>query len=304
VDTGVEAGSHVSVYYDSLLAKVIAYGESREQARLALVHALNGYYVDGPATNIDFVNAILTHPAFVAGELSTDFIARHMEKPENRPHPPVEWLHRMVIAAVLVHHNRRGLVVESLKPMAPRVGGVKEPDSDAEREYFVKAGEESFHVRLRKLDEANRWTAEVDRKSYDVVTPDFEFYRRRLRLRVNGEPERFILRYEGNFMRTAHCGIRRTFEVYSPREWELARYMPPPVDDVDVDQLVGPLPGLVVDVLARPGERVYAGQVLLTLESMKMQSGVSASRDGEIREVKVKQGQAVEAGDVLVVFAA
>jgi biotin carboxyl carrier protein len=64
------------------------------------------------------------------------------------------------------------------------------------------------------------------------------------------------------------------------------------------------MPGLVVDVLAKPGERVYAGQVLLTLESMKMQSGVSAARDGEIREVKVKQGQAVEAGDVLVVFAA
>ena len=143
----------------------------------------------------------------------------------------------------------------------------------------------------------------MDGKSYDVVTPDFEFYRRRLRLQIDGAPERFILRYEGNFMRTAHCGIRRTFEVYSPREWELARYMPPPVEEVDTDQLVCPMPGLVVDVLAKPGERVYAGQVLLTLESMKMQSGVPAMRDGEIREVKVKQGQAVEAGDVLVVFA-
>jgi len=300
VDSGVEAGSHVSVYYDSLLAKVIAHGDDREQARVALVHALNGYHVEGPATNIDFVNAILTHPAFVAGDLSTDFIARNMEKPENRPPAPVTWLHRMVIASVLVHHNRRGLVVESLKPMAPRVGGVREPD--AECEYFVKAGDESFHVRLRKLPDHNRWRCDVDGKPYDVVTPDFEFYRRRLRLQIDGEPQRFLLRYEANFIRTAHCGIRRTFEVYSPREWQLARYMPPAVEEVDTDQLVCPMPGLVVSVLAKPGERVYAGQVLLTLESMKMQSGVSAVRDGDIREIRVKEGQTVEAGDVLVVF--
>ena len=306
VDSGVEAGSSVSVYYDSMLAKVIAHGTDREQAREALIDALNGYYIEGPSTNIDFASAVLTHPAFVKGDLSTDFIAQHMERPETMAEPPVERLHHMVIAAVLVFHNRQNLVVESLKPMAPSVGGVKEAGVAEARvinRYVVKAGEEVYEVGLEKTAEANEWKVTVDDLSYDVVTPDFEFYRRRLRLQINGERRRFRLKYEGNFLRTVHSGIRRTFEVYLPREWELARYMPAPAEEADSNQLVCPMPGLVVDVLANAGERVYAGQVLLTLESMKMQSGVAAPRDGEIREVRAEKGQPVEAGDVLVVFA-
>jgi propionyl-CoA carboxylase alpha chain len=300
VDSGVEGGSHVSVYYDSLLAKVIAYGGSREEARGALVDALNGYHVEGPSTNIDFVNTVLNHPLFIEGALSTNFIAEHMEKPGALPAPPLERLHYMAIATTLVYQNRRSLVVESLKPMAPSVGGVRAA-GDA-YDYVVKAGEDVFLVQLIRHPTPNHWTVRVDDHSYDVITPDFEFYRRRLRLTIDRRRERFILRYEENFIRAAHCGIRRTFEIYSPREWALAEYMPAPLEAADTGLLVCPMPGLVVDVRVGDGERVYAGQVLLTLESMKMESGVSAPRDGEIRAVKVRKGQAVEAGDVLVEF--
>ena len=64
LDSGVEAGSFVSVFYDSLLAKVIAWGETRQTAIDSLVRALNGYHIEGLATNVDFVNSVLTHPAF------------------------------------------------------------------------------------------------------------------------------------------------------------------------------------------------------------------------------------------------
>ena len=80
LDSGVGAGSLVSAYYDSLLAKVIAWGETRQNAIGALVRALNGYHIEGIATNVDFVNAVLTHPEFAAGNLSTGFIETHFEK--------------------------------------------------------------------------------------------------------------------------------------------------------------------------------------------------------------------------------
>jgi len=300
IDSGVKGGSYVSVYYDSLLAKAIAHGATREEARSRLVDVLNGYHVEGPATNIDFVNAVLNHPAFIDGELSTDFIARNMENPDLLPEPPRERLHHMVIAAVLIYNSRHSLVVESLKPMAPRVGGVR-PHDILER-YVIKAGDEVYDVSLQQGTDVNHWTVRVDDKVYEVVTPPFEFYRRRLRLEIGGERQRFLITYDGNFIRTAHCGIRRVFEVYSPREWEVAAFMPEPTSEGDSDVLLCPMPGLVVEVTAEPGARVYAGQVLLTLESMKMQSGVSAPRDGTIREVCVENGQAVEAGDVLVTF--
>jgi propionyl-CoA carboxylase alpha chain len=181
------------------------------------------------------------------------------------------------------------------------VGGVR--PGAAPTEYVVKAARDVFRVTLRREHEAHRWTAWIDERAYDVVTPEFEFYRRRLRLSIDGEPRRFLLRYEGNFIRAAYCGVRRTFEVYSPREWRLAAFMPEPAEQPDSDVLVCPMPGLVVEVLARPGDRVYPGQVLLVLESMKMESGVPSPRDGEVAEILVQAGQAVEAGDVLIRFA-
>jgi propionyl-CoA carboxylase alpha chain len=93
LDSGVEAGSFISVFYDSLLAKVIAWGETRQTAIDSLVRALNGYHIEGLATNVDFANAVLTHPAFSEGRLSTGFIDAHFEKGLPKLAPPEERLH-------------------------------------------------------------------------------------------------------------------------------------------------------------------------------------------------------------------
>jgi len=124
VDSGIEAGSTIGIYYDSLLAKVAAWGETREEARRSLVHALNGYHIDGVVTNVDFTNAVLNHPSFIAGRLSTDFIEEHFENGQIKILPFQEHLQYMMIAATLVYHNRVNLVRGSLKPMVAQVGGV------------------------------------------------------------------------------------------------------------------------------------------------------------------------------------
>ena len=301
VDSGVEAGSFVSVYYDSMLAKVIAYGEDRETARHALVDALDGYYIEGPSTNIDYVNSILMHPAFIAGDLTTNFIQEHMGDPAALPSPAATDLDHMVLAAVLVYHNRHRLVIESLRHVVSKVGGIR--GDERECDYVVKAGEDVFRISVAKLDTPNTWSVDIEGRHYDVVTPDFEFYRRRLRLEINGERKRFRLKYDGNFIAAAHSGIQRTVEVYSPREWALAEHMPESSDGSDARVVECPMPGLVVKVKVEPDATVHAGQVLLTLESMKMESGVASPRDGVIKKVCVKAGQAVEADEVLVEFA-
>lgn len=300
VDSGFDAGGSVTVHYDSLLAKVIAHGATREEARQRLADALDGYLIDGPTTNLDFLSAVIHHPAFAAGELSTDFLDRHFPGGRLEGPPDPSFVEQIVIAAVLVYHNRHNLVVQSLKPMAPRIGGVRHVPE--ETPYVVKAGDDVFPVCLRPLTGADRWRVRVGERDHDVVTPKFEFYRRRLRLEIDGRRERFRLEYEGNFIRASHRGVRRTCEIYTPREWELVRFMPEPVSAEDADVLLCPMPGLVVEVLVRPGERVYAGQPLVTLESMKMQSGVAAPRDAVIAEVCVEAGQAVDPGDVLMRF--
>ena len=322
LDSGIEAGSRVSVHYDSLLAKVISYGRDREEARLGLIQALNRYHLEGVATNLDFANAILNHPVFQEGNFSTGFIAEHFRDGQARLAPPREQLAAMVIAVTLVYHNRQNLMRQSLRPLAARIGATPRPEKGAH--YRVKEGENAFAVELHGtfkepdwdfiiIDDQSRPEASGHKtlsavppgplQHYRVVTPDFEFYRRRLKLEINGRMEYFRLQYHENFIQASFGGLTRLFEIYSPREWELARFMPAGVRRRDDKQLLSPLPGMVVRVLAQPGERVYRGQDLLVIESMKMESGVSSPRDGLVGTVHCRTGTAVNTGDPLLTFA-
>jgi propionyl-CoA carboxylase alpha chain len=300
VDSGIEAGSAIGVYYDSLLAKVVAWGQTREEARESLVHALNGYHIEGVTTNLDFANAILNHPAFIEGAFNTRLIDEHFEEGQPKVPPPDEKLTFMVMSATLVYHNRWNLVKESLKPMAAKIGVPHE--RKALHRYMVKEGEKVFDVQLMETPESHQWSIKVNERRYDVVTPEFEFYRRRLKLRINGQRHYFRLQYRGNFIWAAFCGITRTFEIYSPEEWKLARFMHKPKEQARQNVLLSPMPGLVVDIKVQKGDRVYQGEDLIIIESMKMEAGVASPCDAEIDEVKIHAGQAVETGDVLLTF--
>ncbi|EKD38270.1 MAG: Propionyl-CoA carboxylase, alpha subunit, partial [uncultured bacterium] len=302
VDAGVAAGSTVSVFYDPLLAKVVTWGPTREEARKRMVQALNGYHIEGILTNIDFANQVLTHPVFIRGELSTDFIPTYLlgaEGSENKP--PVEVLHAMAVATTLIYHLRENLVQNSLLPLQSRVG--VSLLHQGPYEYVTKSDQDIFPIRLENISSGGlHWQILVDTVDYQVTTPPLEFYRRRLKLNINGEDAYFRLTYSGNFIEAAFCGVTRTFEIYNPREWQLAHFMPPPITAVDANILDCPMPGLVVDVKVKAGERVFRGQELIILESMKMESAVSAPADGVVESVCVKPGDAVETGTVLIHF--
>ncbi len=299
VDAGVDAGSTVSVFYDPLLAKVITWGETREEARKRMVQALNGYHIEGILTNIDFANQVLTHPVFIRGAISTDFIPTHLlGAAANRP--PVEVLHAMALATTLIYHLRENLVQNSLLPLQSRVG--VSSLTQGPYAYVTKSDQDILPVLLKKIGSGLQWQILVETVSYQVTTPPMEFYRRRLKLNINGEDAYFRLTYSGNFIEAAFCGVTRTFEIYNPREWQLAHFMPPPVTSVDANILDCPMPGLVVDVKVKAGERVFRGQELIILESMKMESAVSAPGDGVIESVSVKPGDAVETGTLLIHF--
>ena len=300
VDSGIGAGTFISPFYDSLLAKVITWGETRQEAIQTLIRALNIYHIEGITTNIDFVNAVLNHPAYQEGALSTRFIDRHFQEGQVDVPPPMQQLQYMVMAANLVHHNRQNVVRDSLKPLGPQVGVTHAPK--AFHDYVVKTDNEVFQVRLEGDPTARRWDIQVDGRSFEVITPEFEYYRRRLKLKIDGGYHYFRLQYRGNYIGAAFCGITRILEIYSPREWAMARYMPKPRQEEIARALVCPMPGLVVDIRVKKDDRVFRGQDLVSIESMKMESYVASPCDGVVAEVKVQPGQAVESGDILVTF--
>ena len=168
--------------------------------------------------------------------------------------------------------------------------------------YVAKCDDDVFKVQIERDGGEHQWLIEVNGVAYKVVTPPPEFYRRRLKLTINEESSYFRLKYNGNFIEAAHCGVCRNFEIYNPREWEVARFMPQPSRKKIENLLVCPMPGMVVEVKIKAGERVYRGQELIILESMKMESAVSAPADAIVESLHVNPGDAVETGTTLIQF--
>jgi propionyl-CoA carboxylase alpha chain len=301
VDSGIETGSVITIHYDSLLAKVSAWGATRTEAQQRLGRALNGCHIEGLTTNVDFVNAIVNHPAFIQGELSTEFIDEHFEHGVSRTPPPRTSLHHAVSAVVLVYHNRNRLVTESLRPMSPHVGSM--PGVPRSSEYVVRSGEDVLHVTLDGAPGSSRWSVRVDGTAYEIVTPEFEFYRRRLKLRIDGVSHMFRLQYEGSHLRAHFRGIVGIYEVYTPREWELNQHMVRQRPTVEEHVLRCPMPGLVTAIYVGEGEDVQAGQELVRVESMKMESGISSPRAARVERILVQPGSAVQTDEILLTFA-
>lgn len=299
VDAGVATGSTISVYYDPMLAKVITWGDNREEARQNMVQALNGYHIEGIFTNIDFANQVLTHPVFIDGDISTSFIPTYLPSEGAGPSPPEHVLHGMALATTLVYHLRENLAQHSLLQLQAKVGAT--PLAWKTSQYVAKSDDDVFPITLQKVEE-HQWVFTVDSTRYEVVTPPLEFYRRRLKLTINGVTSYFRMKYSANFIEAVSCGVCRTFEIYNLREWKVAHFMPKPVDKIDTNVLDCPMPGLVVEVKVRPGDRVFKGQELIILESMKMESAVSAPADGIVESVNISQGEAVETGTALINF--
>jgi propionyl-CoA carboxylase alpha chain len=215
--------------------------------------------------------------------------------------PPDEGhLKLSALTAALVYHDLNILVRESVKSMVTRIGGEK--GIIGTHHYVVRSETDVYEIQMEKGPDGNQWNICVNQDRMVVESPDFEFYRRRLKLKIDGRYHRFRLRYDRSFFWIAFCGLIRLFEVYRPEEWELIGYMPAGKEALPSDELPCPMPGLVVDVPVKKGDRVTRGQNLVTLESMKMESGVASPVDGTIAEVLVTQGDAVDAGDVLVRF--
>jgi propionyl-CoA carboxylase alpha subunit len=297
VDDGIRAGSAVTIHYDSLLSKVIARGKNRDEATRRLVRALNGYHIEGLITNLDFANALVDHPAFASERLSTGFIDEHFVRGRSKQQPEQEKIDAMIMAGLLVYHNRQGVVRDSLAPMSPHVGFSSVPKGT--KQYMVRVDEDVFDVQLDGDRKLRQWRIQIDGRKYEVVTPEFEFYRRRLKLRINGDSHMFRLRYQENHIQAFFCGIVRLLEIYTPLEWRLSKLMLRAIIEEEEDVLSCPMPGLVIDVSVAQGDSVRKGQELFRIESMKMQSGIVAPRDGKVAEVLVSPGNTVESDQLL-----
>jgi len=287
VDSGVEAGSEVSIHYDPMLAKIITCAESRPLALQRMRRALRSLSVQGVTTNRDFLLQVLDHPAFIAGEIDTHFIARHLQDElGDRVLEPDE--QRAAMAAALAEQQRRdGRRV--LLPGTPS-GWRNNYHTPQWVEYVV--GNRDLRVSYRHLGD-NQFTVWVGEEERSVRVVSWESPE----LTLEEGPHRWCarIRFDGD----------RTYVHSSQFSVGLQRKprFPDKSKEIPAGGCIAPMPGKVVELRVAEGDSVTAGQVLLIMEAMKMEHTVTAPQDGTVAQVSVVAGDQVDADALLIVVA-
>jgi propionyl-CoA carboxylase alpha chain len=281
VDSGFASGDDVSTFYDAMLAKVMAWAPTREQAVRMLVAALRRARIHGVTTNRDQLVEILTDPVFVAGEMTTTWLeSRPMGAESPSDSAPSARTEVIAGALMLAAHDAARRTVQQGVPAAWR-----NVPSQPQRTTFE--GREPVE-----------WWGTRDGFVVDGATV-LEASPVHARLEVDG----VSVRYDGLIDAPRASGTREVYvdgPVRSVRLREVPRFTDP-ADAVASGSLLAPMPGTVVAVKVEAGREVAAGDVVLVLEAMKMQHTVTAPHDGTVTEINVEPGAQVASGEVLAV---
>jgi propionyl-CoA carboxylase alpha chain len=291
VDTGVYEGGEIPVHYDSMIAKLIAYGSDRREAISRMRAALDAFVIRGVSSNIAFQSALLAHPRFAAGDFNTGFIAEHYPQGFRSEDVPHEDRHFLVALAAAVHRR----YVDRAAGISGQLPG-REPGRSVEageRYVVIVKGPQGQDEHVPVTVSGNGvLQIEVDGKSYELAK-DWRFGAIRVAGTCNGQPFTAQVERLGVWLRIMHSGTSIDALVMSPRGAELARLMPykPPPDTSKF--LLSPMPGLLADVAVKPGQVVHAGERLAVIEAMKMENILTAAQDGTVAEVLAAVGESL-----------
>ncbi|AWT56323.1 biotin carboxylase N-terminal domain-containing protein [Mycolicibacterium smegmatis] len=283
-DTGFVDGSVVSVFYDSMLAKVIAHAPTRRRAAAVLADALARARIHGVRTNRDLLVNVLRHPVFLDGATDTAFFDTHGLDVLAAPLTTPVAARASAIAATLADaaHNR-----SAAEAFLPAPSGWRNLASGYQQRRYHDASGEEVEVRYRFARDGLR-------------LPDDENV-----ALVSATPARVVLALDGveyTFDVARHGDD--VFDVFvdsplGPVRFTAMPRFPDPGDAVAHGSLLAPMPGTVVRVGATVGAKVSAGQPLVWLEAMKMEHTVAAPSDGVLTELNVEPGRQVDVGEVL-----
>jgi propionyl-CoA carboxylase alpha chain len=296
-DTGVFEGGEISIYYDPMIAKLCTHATTREQAIDLMADALDQFHIDGIRHNIAFLQAVMMHPRFRSGRLSTNFIAEEFKGGFEGADLTPELKDRMAAVAVFMHlrdEERRRRISGQLNG-ATAIGkewtvGINNQDAVPVR--TMTEGRDVVAVRLGEGKFSRMVEVESAWKPGEQVFLG-EVAGQALAMQVSRKSDQY---------RLMHRGATATISVRRPRIAALAAHMieKPPADTSK--QLLCPMPGLVISINAQVGQDVKAGEVLAVVEAMKMENVLRAERDGVVKRVAAKPGDSLPVDAVILEF--
>ena len=292
-DTGVYEGGEISMFYDPMIAKLCTWGPSRADAIEEMRLALDTFEVEGIGHNLPFCSAVMDHPRFTSGNITTAFIAEEYPDGFNGAVLDEETLARVAASAAAMNRVaeiRRTKISGTLDNHERRVG-------------------DDWVVTLQGVDLAVKIAADAQGSSVTFadgstrrVTSDWTPGQPLARLMVDGKPLVMkVGKISGGF-RLRLRGADLKVHVRTPRQAELAKLMLEKLPPDTSKYLLCPMPGLVTKIMVEVGDEVQEGQALATVEAMKMENILKAEKKGVVKAVKAAAGASLKVDDVIVEF--
>jgi propionyl-CoA carboxylase alpha chain len=284
IDDGVAEGGEVSLFYDPMIAKLVTWAPTRDEAADLQVAALDRFEIDGPGHNIDFLSALMQHPRFRAGELTTGFIAE--EYPEGFDGAPADEERLRAIAAIA-----SGMAFTRMA-RARHTSGQLDGPTPVPREWTVRIDGHHYEVTL------GEGHAMVDQHRVEG-TCDWMPGMRTATASGNGQAFGLMVERQGlDWLITTH-GRKFRARALPARLASLAARMPEKAAPDLSRLLLSPMPGLLVRLHVAEGDTVEPGQPLATVEAMKMENILRAQRGGTVKAVTATEGMTLAADAVI-----
>jgi propionyl-CoA carboxylase alpha chain len=292
VDTGVYEGGEVSMFYDPMIAKLITYGDDRAEAIARMRSALDRFIIRGVSNNIAFLSALMAHPRYVAGNISTNMIGEEYPEgfhPEDLPHEDPVTIISVAAAIVRRYRDRAACIDGQLRGHERRV-----PD-----DWVVVMNGEYHPVSVVAAE-----------GGYDVVyqgrthavRSNWSFGQQLFSGTVDGREIFVQVERRNQTYRLSRGGSQSDVAILTPRAAELMHHMPVKAPPDMSRHLLAPMPGLLVSVAVKEGQEIKAGEELAVLEAMKMENTLRAERNGVVAKIHFEPGASLEVDDTIMEF--
>ena len=293
VDTGVYEGGEISMYYDSMIAKLIVHGANRAEAIARMRDALNAFVIRGVASNIAFQAALMQHPRFVSGDFNTGLIAEQYPKGFNA----IDVAHddpAMLIAVAAAMHRQYLARSSTISGQMP--GHEFEPGAD----FVVRLDDGADHEVIVS-SAAGGWDVTYAGKRHEIRS-GWQFGQILYQGTFDNEPfcmqvERRRLKY-----RLFHWGTQMDLMVMTAHAAHLQALMPKKAPPDMSKFLLSPMPGLLTQIAIQSGQEVKAGEILAKIEAMKMENVLKAERDCVVDKLLANPGESLAVDQAIIAF--
>jgi propionyl-CoA carboxylase alpha chain len=298
-DTGVQEGGEISIYYDPMIAKLVTHAPSRAAAIEAQSMALDSFYIDGIRHNIPFLSALMSHPRWREGKLSTAFIAEEFPRGFSARAPEGEIARRLAAVAAAIDH----VLGERKRQISGQMIG--RPVQRASRravwlgreEIPLEIAREADHLAIRFIDaDGSAGQPHQVASSWKPGEPVWHGT-------IDGAEVAMQMRPVLNGFRLAHQGFEVAIQVFTEIEASAAKLMPVTTASDSGKRLLCPMPGLVVSIAVSEGQEVKAGETLAVIEAMKMQNVLRAEQDGTVKKIYATAGATLAVDALILEFA-